>query len=499
MRISGFSLSIVISILALTPAVAQIEGGLSGPALSRAVGILEQAAKAHGGRETLLSLQGLTVTYTGQIFDRSQAVRPSMPTPGQGYAATIHLDFANSRMRSERKLSLAGGLNFHWRWHRDGKSDHLVNALVGLYVPLPPQSSGLTWAIAQESVAPAIVRWALENIRQARHVGEWREGRNQYDVISLPWGSSVAYLYFGRRTHLLLRIETTQFLPNLGDFVRRIEFGSYQARDGLMLPGTVVRYEGAGKPFLRLTIDNADVNPSYTDELFVRGKNLREFATEPPRVETIAPRVHVVNGLAGGLYNIMAVELDGGLFLVDAPVGGPVTQVALTLLEDAVPGKTVKIAGLTHHHADHVSGVRALVSRGVPLLVTKQTRDYVQSILHAPYLTVTDPLALAPRLPKFEMAGKFWSRTDGTVTIEAHRFETPHAEEMLVFYVPEHRILFNSDLFSTIVPPNETTRRFLQLLDTLEASGRRVERIVGAHHGTVDRSMIEQAVKEAGL
>jgi|GEM_PF-4054775 len=487
-------------VLVAGPATAQIEGGLSGPALSRGIEVLESVAAAHGGRDELLALTSLSIEFAGEAHDLSQSYRPAHSLPGEQFALRVHMDIANQLIRVERELEQAGGFDFHWNVIRNGESDYFSMPLMGHYAPLPTANPEGSWRLAQAWVPPVIVRHALENANQVRHVGETREDRRRFDVLSMPWGNSTAYLYIDRRTQLMAAFETSEFSTNLGNFIRRIEFDGYTSGAGLALPSNATSYDGSDEPFYVFELVESEINETYPDGFFSRGEELVTFVEGGAHVEEIAPHVYMIYDLnAGLLYHTLAVEMEEGIFLVDAPISGGMTRAALGLLAEAVPGKQVTQASFTHHHSDHISGVRHLVSEGVPLLVTQDTDGYLRSFFDAPYVTVKDALALEPVDPVIEIIDGVTTYTDGITTIEAHPVETPHAAQMIVYYIPEHDILFHADLYTTISPVGASEVFLLDLIEAFADEERPIEIVLGSHHPQMTPDELRSIVAEAGL
>src|SRR5262249_61086286 len=87
----------------------------------------------------------------------------------------------------------------------------------------------------------------------------------------------------------------------------------------------------------------------------------------------------------GGSHNAMVVEMQDFLVVFDAPVSDWQSKWTLSQLQGKYPGKPVKYLVLTHHHMDHVGGLRAYVAQGATLVVGKGAGDHFRRVLAAPF------------------------------------------------------------------------------------------------------------------
>jgi glyoxylase-like metal-dependent hydrolase (beta-lactamase superfamily II) len=110
----------------------------------------------------------------------------------------------------------------------------------------------------------------------------------------------------------------------------------------------------------------------------------------------------------------------------------------------------------THHHWDHLGGVRAYVAQeGVTIILQESNHSYYAEVLSVkPWLLKPDRLALAP--PEevaegytFEKVGQQYALTDGTKVMQVFNVQgLAHAQGMLMAYMPKERIIVEADLFT---------------------------------------------------
>ena len=136
----------------------------------------------------------------------------------------------------------------------------------------------------------------------------------------------------------------------------------------------------------------------------------------------------------------------------------------------------------THHHWDHLGGVRAYVAQeGVTIVLQQANHSYYAEVLTVkPWMLKPDRLALAP--PEevaegytFETVGQKYVLTDGTKVMEIYNVQgLAHAQGMLIAYLPKEKIVVEADLFTppapnappptTITPANRTFYNNVQRL-----------------------------------
>ena len=161
------------------------------------------------------------------------------------------------------------------------------------------------------------------------------------------------------------------------------------------------------------------------------------------RLESLADGVFITQGAS---HNTLVVEMDDFLVAVDAPVSDAYSAWVLAALRERFPGKPVRYLALTHHHVDHVAGVRPYLQAGATLLVGAGAGDYWRTrIARSHRLSPTSPAALEPRVT--EVAERF-TLSDMRREVAFCLIDNPHAASTLMAWVPHARLGFVSDIWS---------------------------------------------------
>jgi glyoxylase-like metal-dependent hydrolase (beta-lactamase superfamily II) len=281
------------------------------------------------------------------------------------------------------------------------------------------------------------------------------DGRPQ-DVIgyTAPGGSRLA-LSFDRETHLLTRYESLYTRNTVGDTVNETRFSGYRKSGGYPVPGRLVQYN-AGHLATDAKYDEVVLDREPDAAFFevpADFAKLRVFDARP-ELSKLAPDVYLVHGLPGG-YNTMFVAFRDFIVAVEAPEENAysgISERAIAMIKQAVPGKPIRYLVETHHHGDHSAGARAYIAEGATIVTTPGNVAYLEGVAAAPYRMRPDALAKKPRPARIETLVIGGKRVigDGDRTIELFEVGPLHTREMVIAYLRREKVLFQSDLFNPI-------------------------------------------------
>ena len=161
--------------------------------------------------------------------------------------------------------------------------------------------------------------------------------------------------------------------------------------------------------------------------------------------------------LGGGSHNSLAVEFKDYAVVIEGPLNDARSNAVIAETHKLIPNKPIRYLVNTHHHFDHLGGIRAFVAEGATVITDDRNRDFYHNVVLAP-----QPRSLSPdRLSQFPFATTgpgtlalqtFTDRAtigDETRVIELYHVEgLNHATDMLVAYLPQSKILVNADLYS---------------------------------------------------
>jgi glyoxylase-like metal-dependent hydrolase (beta-lactamase superfamily II) len=208
----------------------------------------------------------------------------------------------------------------------------------------------------------------------------------------------------------------------------------------------------------------------------------------PPAVSKIADDVYLLQGLAGGNHNVLFVAFNDHVLVFEAPEQGLYANVstqALTKIKETVPGKPIKYLVLSHHHSDHAGGFREYVAEGATIVTTAGNKSMLERVASIESSLLQSSSVHRPRTPVIEtIQSKKRVFSDDKHIVELYDIgPNPHANEIIVAYLPREKILFQADLLNpqpngTIPIAQDATVSFAEKIQQL---GLGVEKIYGVH------------------
>ncbi len=305
--------------------------------------------------------------------------------------------------------------------------------------------------------------------------------------------------------NLIERIQTWIPNPVRGDLNYEVEYSDWETYNGVQFPTHFhhhtdwddetqpPNYNG-GHNSLDLRITGVQPNECGPD--LVVPASVRRATVPPVRVESreLAEGVHY---LTGGSHHSVAVEFDDFTTVIEAPQN---QARALAVIEEVyrlIPGKPIRYVVNTHHHFDHLGGIRTLFHEGATIVAHASNRNfYKQEVLsYAPWTLEPDLLSLHPPTEfaegyQFELVDMKSAITDGTRILQILYVQSnPHSEGMLMAYLPAERILIEADLFTPPPPgaarPAQPSAAQVSLYENVKAYGLEPSMIAPLHGRTV--------------
>lgn len=420
--------------------------------VNRAHEVIDAALAAHGGEEALSKLHTLVQETTGVNVRTGQSRAPGPPYDRSEFHNLNAID-TESSVYVTRNSGDGGGYFFNQGTIINGENSWQLNYRSGTASPLlEPDYDTQSGPFVR--VTPALLMKQLQSRRgQSNWLGEVDIDGSKHDVITLVMAVGPALaLYFDRETGMLTRMERT--LPPFGQVEYR--FIDYQPVDGIPF-NREFRLLVNGESNLDMKNIRTVVNPSL-DQYLAVPESLQKVAAVAPDelgVNEIADGVYLAGG--GGTYSLF-VEVENGL----VGIGG--TQIvadALKALRNEGVDKPVTYGVITHHHSDHVPGAAVYAAEGATVVAP------------APHEAVVRRAA-GENAKKFEFVTERMTIGSGKRRIELYNMgPTPHAEHILLAYVPDTGVVFEADHFplpqnGTIPPAVPATEAFAKALGELD-------------------------------
>lgn len=469
---------------------------------ARARKVIDAAVAAIGGREALQGIETLQLQLQGETWPRLQMPTPSPPFEPGTFQESLVLDLKDNRLHLEQRVTGAGFEGHNTVVIKSGEGtayDHRARTAT----PIPAEQTTQQQFVQYYRRLPnLILRQALDGANSLRYLGEDQFNGRKHNVVTfvMPDTQQVA-LYVDARTGLVSKYELVFTDPLRGQEASEIMFSDYASAGKLKVPQTWT-WRLAGDIVARYKV-KAQFNSNDADKTFeMADASFRKVPALPltlkPSVEKLADGVYVIHNVAGQNQNTMAVEFKDYVFAVEAPGTSEGADNVIKRIKETIPGKPIRYIAVTHHHGDHIGGLRSFIAEGATVITTSDNRKVLETMAAAPQ---NDRLAKNPRKPEFLFVeGGKRVVTDGTQTVELIDVgPNPHAREMVIAYLPKQRIVFQGDLFfmpnndGPVGPPQASTISFAQ---KVKEKGLAIDRIASVHGRTATMADFTRALDE---
>jgi len=458
---------------------------MTGPATAQTVQSVLQSTATTMGMENLTSIQYSGTGWQGRV---GQNVSPDRDWPRIDLTSyTMAIDFETMSSKEDYIRGQDGTrqiTNFvsgDYAWTLDAQ---------GLPVPQP----GATELRRLEIL---LTPWGFIKGAMAPEANPSMVTRNEYGGRS----TVISFVAFGKYRingtinpeGLLERVQTWVPNPVVGDMYYENVYTNYREVGGVQIPQFHQHQDyddGAHQPnvsggdhaFGLETVSNlqANVTVALTVPNRVTSARVQPVHVESQRLDD------GVWLIGGGSHHSVALEFVDHVVVIEAPLNEERSLAVIREVNRLIPSKPIRFIVTTHHHWDHLGGLRAYVHEGATVVTHDGNKPYYQEILRArPWTLEPDRFSLHP--PEewsegyiFETLNEKYVLSDETRTLELYNVQgLAHAAGMLIAYIPNLKIIVQADLyFPGAATPNASARA---LHRNLERLGLEVETIVGIH------------------
>ena len=468
--------------------------------------IVEQAAKAMGGMNALRALKNEVVESEGKQFDSSSTPQPLGPTRQVStFRYTLTRDLTQPRMRIEWDGgNSARNQSIRFVEVIDGDVGLLREGATNTAKTTRLHPGRLATRRREEKRAPAkILLTAASQSSLRRRADADVNGQRNY-VLSFIDNNDEFHLYIDAKTHLPTQVDILEDDPLEGDSSYVLRYSDWRKTGAVMLPFSL-RTELNGKPLQEEQIKSIQHNLTFAADPFAVPPEVRNEKTDakpiasqwiprrvagnvsyldfgrPPSVEwhRLAEGVHKIQGVG---HATIVVEMRDHLVVVEGPLYDDRTAPVVKSIKDKFPNKPIRYVIPTHHHLDHAGGIRAFMATGATIVVPFSAKEFYARVARAPHTRNPDSLEKNKTGVVIEsFGGGPRILTDGQRRVEVHPLPLPHAEDMVVVYLPAEKIIIEADHISPRkgeVRPAPVVREFVPALDKLNLD---VVTIVGIH------------------
>lgn len=429
--------------------------------------IIEKAIAAYGGK-ALLELKTLRINDAYKSFRRGQSRSPE-ETDQVRYQTSTTIDFENKR----KSMQSYGGVYIRGLYVQhaffDGNTGYRINHSSKTAAENPRSNfqrvdRGLSWKSDL-----ALVKLLSEARAAATYKGQaFHRGRPHHLVSFQPKGYPAFTLLINKASGLLSKMTRPDRTP--GSSVSYV-FSDYRQQDGFTFAADTYVMRG-GKPESLTTARSYEFNTNIDNAYQVP-----EAYSVPERMLAFADMS--VNQVADGVFVVgkgagFSVFVDAGGYLLAAGGYPGLTERFKAVQTFTGSHKPLKYQIVTHHHEDHIGGMKEAADLGATFIIASSHIDAVRAVA-------------GHNLPddRFLLAGKNDTYENGLVRVVD--IATWHANHNLVTYIPHAKLAFSADHFFSFAEsgtpaPAEMYAQFKAALDGFDLD---IERFAAAHSGRV--------------
>ena len=189
--------------------------------------------------------------------------------------------------------------------------------------------------------------------------------------------------------NLVQRVQTWIPNPVVGDLYYETVYTNYRDIGGVQIPrfhqhqdyddgAHAPNVSGGDHAFGLETVSDLQVN--VANAVLAVPDDVRSATIEPVRVQSqgLADGVWLIGG---GSHNSVAVEFRDHVAVIEAPLNEERSLAVIGEVNRLIPNKPIRFIVNTHHHWDHLSGLRAYVHEGATVITHEGNHPYYQEIL----------------------------------------------------------------------------------------------------------------------
>lgn len=330
---------------------------------------------------------------------------------------------------------------------------------------------------------------------------------------------------FDPMTNLPARVRTPDWDALEGDSVFDAEFSDWRDVAGTKMPFRTF-YTLNGMKIADMTYSNVTANPALPASTFAIPADQLAKAAKPadPRITpfhwvirrqysafyfdsdtmygddgtkaTIVDIAPNISETQGWTHNTVFIDMGNYLIAMEAPNDDGQAIVHLALAHQHYPGKPIRYLVLSHHHVDHVGGMRQFAAEGATIVVGKGDGDYFRRALARPY-TLDWNAPKAAFTPKVIEVTDKWTVKEGAREVDFYMIDNPHAADMMMGWIPDAKLGLVTDIWNPGPPVTESNPNLASVIHAVDKLGLKPVKFAGGHGGVGDYAQAAAVVHAA--
>jgi glyoxylase-like metal-dependent hydrolase (beta-lactamase superfamily II) len=217
-----------------------------------------------------------------------------------------------------------------------------------------------------------------------------------------------------------------------------------------------------------------------------------QFGSQARPPHELAPGVVKV----AAAWDVIEAKQDDGIVIFEGPLSSGYSSRVMEDAKKRFPGLPIKAVITTSDSWPHIGGMREYVAQGIPIYALDLNRPILERLFKAPYRSFPDALAKSPKQPKWNIVSGKTILGAGSNRLVIYPYRTATGERQMMVYLPEHRLLYTSDLFAVNNDGSVWLPGFAQeMIDAVKREGLDVANVVGMHYDMTTWEKVVGAAK----
>lgn len=200
-------------------------------------------------------------------------------------------------------------------------------------------------------------------------------------------------------------------------------------------------------------------------------------------------------------YASVVLDTAEGIYVIEPPLHEYRSEVAIEAIKEQFPGKPLLGIVVTHHHMDHIGGLRTYAAETGRVYAAAGGEDFVERALDARNNVFQDALDRTNAEVELIAVSENMTVGEGDDAFQLIPYPTTHSDDVLLIYFPATKALaigdiFNGEMVDGLAFYNEGTKEILarragRLKEFIAEQGLDVEHLLTVHGGAVVANEIE--------
>jgi glyoxylase-like metal-dependent hydrolase (beta-lactamase superfamily II) len=487
---------------------------------------LNQAAQWLGGPDTLRHLPTATIEATGErsILHEGESANDGAALSAN-FSSVTYYDFDADRVRVDTEVDTVAVFPSSRTYTEiaDAEGGRILGQDNIFGAPPRPMLSDRAAAFRKQQrlLNPhQLLRVALADPSIVRAKQDVVIGGRALTRLVLDDATYPISLFIDRRSGEIVELRTAENDPLTRDVALVVAYRNWQRVGATRFPmmvtirldGEIVHEEqrssvvlgavdeslfdlppGSVLPLDPELAERGDRNHQYFHQFLSLGLPTADGVQNTVAAVELAPGVF---HLMGGTHHSLAVRQESGIVVMEAPLYPERSDALITWAHQQFPGERITHLISSHHHTDHSGGARSFVAEGAAVIMGAASVGFFRrEVFRASSTIEPDALESSSAYARILPVGQDGSRTlnDPERPIVTYHIRSGHADDLLVTYLPEQKILFVADVYSPGLPFfNIEENR--ELHSELVRLGLDIGLIAGAHGATASWAEFEAQI-----